>query len=370
LCDTWRGPDMEDTGQFADDAVTDTPPDEDKVSDDFGAAINFESQRDLEMVDRLIQGDHFGTSDKFKIPFSSQLKLSIRDTFQVDADVHNAADRALFRVNVSYTIMRLVTFVLYGCMMVAVSSAVFVYDSSRESHLVFLPLADFFAEKMGETVGLVTIFGFVLLIMATFTVLRVIVRSFAKREIMVNGERFSFAVTSRYEDILSKIVECCGKAGLLQKDNWSLRAKYWVKIALWCSKRAEYLDRYSTTMGWKATFILSSSEILFGIFKVLILLYVCVVVITGWDILNGLAGFNLNFALAGVGLAFLIAIAAVSGWYYLHHFPANIWTKVFAQKIVEDEGNKTHYFDQISELVESFVSTIEAGHRNGNRNVN
>ena len=140
--------------------------------------------------------------------------------------------------------------------------------------LVWGVLVDLIARLPGvgsqsELVYAYAAFGLVL-----FAGLRVVIRALFKREIEINGEKFAYKVKSRYDDIMSRMDKCTRNA-LLESDNWAKRASLWTKIALWCSKRSEYLDRYATTVGWKARFTIKMFHIISLGAKIAIGTYVC-----------------------------------------------------------------------------------------------
>ncbi|MBR9825068.1 MAG: hypothetical protein GYB36_04595 [Alphaproteobacteria bacterium] len=321
----------------------------------------FEAQKELDAADQMIRSIHFGTTDSFIRPFTRQLRTSTRQTFDIDNDIYVEADKSLTRVTRYYLLMRALTFMVY-ILMALMAAAIFAALVPNHLASVYLtPLVQAVSFIAGETVSLletVLIFGVVL---AVLTFARWGFRSLLKLLIRINGKEFSFKVSDRYDSILMRIVECCHNA-MLQKENWPSRARNWTKVALWNSKRAEYLDRYSTTVAWKIRYLITFWHRFFVFGKVLISLGLSTSI--AWSIFTAP---EMTSSAIWAGLIMVITwwTTTAVGWVFFDSFRADLWTTVFAKKIQDDEDTQKHPFDLISDVVENFVSLIESNQFGG-----
>jgi hypothetical protein len=328
-----------------------------------GLAFEFEGAADLDHVDALVERMHFGVSGAHLRPFTTQLKQAIRADFPVDNDIHDVADKAISDVQVAFLKMRTLTFLSFVAMAVVISSilragyptisSVFIADGLPEV------MSGWPGMHLHETIPLAYA-GVAILI---FTVLRSGIRGWYRREIEVNGEKFAFKVKSRYDDIMSKMDKCTRNA-LLETDHWPKRASLWTKIALWCAKRSEYLDRYATTVGWKAKDVLDLSEIFYVGGKVLVGLYVSLTIMATVSITDA-GELQVDTSLYRIVFGAVLLPVLAYCWFFIDRFRNDVWTKKFASLVEDESAPAGNYFDDISGMVESFVRTISASRFNG-----
>ncbi|SDM55234.1 hypothetical protein [Maricaulis salignorans] len=338
-------------------------PQEVETTPDNGLGFEFEGAAELEQVDALIGRAHFGVGGDHIAPFSRQLRKAMRDDFPSDNDIHDIADKAIADVQVGYGLMRVSTFLAYVILMVVLSSTIHAGYPEMQNLLVWGVLVELMAQLPGVGSNSELVYAYAAFGLVVFAGLRVVIRALFKREIEINGEKFAYKVKSRYDDIMSRMDKCTRNA-LLESDNWAKRASLWTKIALWCSKRSEYLDRYATTVGWKARFTIKMFHIISLGAKIAIGTYVCfTIAVSLYAAPDGSLAVHTDLFRV---IAALVAIPAlIYSWAILHWFPGDIWTEKFA-KLVEDESAATgNYFDDISDMVESFVRTISASRFNG-----
>tara|TARA_R110002072_G_scaffold246235_5_gene405476 strand:- start:644 stop:1759 length:1116 start_codon:yes stop_codon:yes gene_type:complete len=330
---------------------------------DNGLGFEFEGAAELEQVDALIERAHFGVGGAHIAPFSQQLRQAMRDDFPSDNDIHDIADKAIEDVQVGYGLMRVSTFLAYFALMVLLSSTLHAGYPEVQNLLVWGALVELVTQLPGMRTNNQFVYAYAGLLLVSFAGLRVVIRALFKREIEINGEKFAYKVKSRYDDIMSRMDKCTRNA-LLESDNWAKRASLWTKIALWCSKRSEYLDRYATTVGWKARFTIKLFHIVSLGAKIAIGSYVCFTIAVSLTTApDGSLAVHTDFFRVSAALVAIPAL--IYSWAILHWFPGDIWTEKFA-RLVEDESAPTgNYFDDISDMVESFVRTISASRFNG-----
>lgn len=325
--------------------------------------FEFDGLSDLEHVDALINRAHFGVGGQHVAPFSQQLKTAIRGEFPVDNDIHDVADEAIDKVESSFVRMRALTFFSFIAMMVFIVSVLKFAIPTLEHVFVLPELAQAVAGLPGLTETPSVAYVYVSVIFLLSLVVRVAIRSLYKREIEINGEKFAYKVKSRYDDIMSKMDKCTRNA-LLESDHWAKKAKAWTKIALWCSKRSEYLDRYATTAGWKAKQTLNTAEFVFVGLKAVLSIYTAFQILVSLEF--GEAGIDqIETDPARIGFVAIFLASLVYGWFFLHRFPNDIWTEKFASLVEEETAPTGNYFDDIAGMVESFVRTIGASRFNG-----
>ncbi len=338
--------------------------DEAPQSPDRNLGFYFEGEADLDHIDKLIAETHFGTLPSYEAPFSLQLKTGIRGSFPIDNDVHDIADGAIAKVEQSFILMRSLTFILFILMMVMISSLLYAAGvPGFENQLVIPIVGEAFMGMPGINEMSVIPYLYAAGIFTVFVVFRYSARLLYKREIEINGEKFAYKVKSRYDDIMSKMDKCTRNA-LLESDHWATRARLWTKIALWCSKRSEYLDRYASTAGWKAKNTMDTSEFIFVALKLIVSLYVLASIAVSIAPVDG-GDEQLLTDSYRVGFVLVLAPALVYFWFFFHRFPNDIWTAKFAGIVEEDSAPTGNYFDDISGMVESFVRTISASRFNG-----
>ena len=361
------GPGLIDSSGLGDGSVLNDGPSLDEVPQTAPVSTpvepEFEGQADLDRVDALIAQTHFGQTSIHIAPFTAQLRASIKNTFEVDADIYAVSDDAIQSVQANYVRMRGLTLTAFIVNLVLVSSMLHAGNDSISNLFVIPILADWFAiwPRVGDLP--IASYGYSLALTAALVIARLLVREWHRRSIEFDGLTFAYRVKARNDEILSKLDRCTRYAGLEGEDR-AERSKKWTKIALWCSKRSEYLDRYTTTLAWKAQDTLKDVQSLTVVLKLGLLIYVASSVILIFDD-NSERAITLTTEIYRLGFVAIFIPSMVYCWHYLHWFQRNIWNATFSETVDGEDAYIGNFYDDISDMVESFARQVDANRFNG-----
>lgn len=288
-----------------------------------------------------IRRSQFGVpqNSKYEVPFSRQLRRSIREDFPVDGELYAEADVRERQTLIIYFIMRIVTVTLFGITL----------------FLIALTYRAWFAGEWIFTANPTALgnFGPALALIGSVTmvsyVLRRIVRFFFFYFMRDRARSLSFKFAKRYSDILSRVTDNCyyGRRRLGEGD-WTVRGRNHMKMALWNAKRAEYLDRYVTTIVWLIrVWVLFIEAFFFTIMG----LGAAGVIIWVWMDKPDSSMLAAQFILSLV----LLAPLMIYLWVFAGRKSGNFWTEEFRGQIAEQSAEEEHYFDRIGKYVEDLI---------------
>ena len=274
-----------------------------------------------------------GAPQKYERPFTRQLKNDTRLQFPVDERYYALAEKAQSDVLARYLSLQVIEVSMLA-LLVAIQALLFAPDRLMGS--LDLP----FLKNLTWPWAL----GSGVLAAAIFAALRSFVRWFFFHEIERKAERLSFEVFKRIDDINTNVTEACLKSRNRKgRGEWSERAREWIVVAIWNAKRAEYLDRFITTLIWSVRTYIVNIEIAAVLLKFAVALIAAVYVFRRDE--------------AAASFAFCGAILVQTGllWLVWGRKPADFWTTVFRKSASEHEENVEPYSDKIASVVENLV---------------
>ncbi len=317
-----------------------------------GITTDFPALDVLKEAQEHFDSIHYGISDTHQLPFSRQLKKSTADLFPRDAALYAEASQTQDAVTHFYALMRLVTFLLFAAVL---TLQVMIFSLPLESAF----FSGFYSSALSELAQNWLVASVAILVVgAVGAIFRYTVRSAFFYFMEVRAERFSFKMFKRIDDIVTEVTVACsrtrdrvGKGG-----EWSKRAKCWVIIALWNAKRAEYLDRYATTVIWCVRTYNRLALIFFSVLKVSALVTAFAVVWSNFAIIG--AGAAAPNTVANVVFSVFLIIQGMTVWHFLGQKPPDFWTKAFRKSASQVEDGLEHYASKVGSVVENLVHEV------------
>jgi hypothetical protein len=307
----------------------------------------FKRQRELDHALAFIRDSRFGVVGRKLRPYSGQLKDEAERLFGIDKDIYATASELQRRTNRRYFLMRSATLFLFVCF-----SAWTLYVSLRPC-LAKWPTIGAMSTLDGVLPGLLSIVvaGLVL------SGIRVAVRNIYFWILKHLVEKLSYAVKMRYQDIINDCRVVSNEIGnIAGEGEWSERARKSMIVALWHAIRADYLDRYSTTVLWKTDVFFEHAELAFWAVKIAIAIAVTGLMIAAGVWACGSAGAWLNYA------AYLLL---GSTWFWFNRKPNNFVENVFTggdrKPHVADESASGPYFFAMADEIENLVKLAQGG---------
>lgn len=277
-----------------------------------------------------------GAPNKYERPFTVQLKNDTRRQFPIDERFYLQAEAAQRSVLRMYVFLQLIEVAMLAALILVQAS---LFAGSRlPDWLQWLPMANL-STPIAFVAGLsVALAG---------AGLRRGFRWYFFHEIERKAERLSYDVFKRIDDISTNVTDACLKSRNRKgRGEWSERARDWIIVAIWNAKRAEYLDRFITTIIWAVrTYILHVEA-------------AAVTVKFALSLAIGVAVFDASTRAAAAGsLGFILGLIlqAVIIWLVWGRKPDDFWTRVFRSSANEHEESLEPYADKIASVVENLV---------------
>lgn len=307
-------------------------------------SVEFKRQSELDAADHFIQQTQFGVVGKKITPFTEQLKREARRFFPIDQDVYDLAQALQREVRSRYASMRFTTLSLFVIFCASTFVIIDLPVNFTKSITATFPPAMQHAWALE-----IVIVGIILSVVRNF------VRWWITKDQRQAVERLSFKVKERYNEILhdcriaaSEIVHMAGEG------SWPERAGKLTKVALWFAIRADYLDRFSTTVLWKIDTSFRNDERCFWAAKMSF---------TAATVLLVLSRTKENFWLGSVDSEHILAlitfiVTAVFGWVLVGYRRNNIFSVTF-NAAYGGEGARSHYFESFATEIENLVELTE-----------
>lgn len=334
----------------------------------------FEAIADLKAADALISKQKLlGWHTKFTAPLSAQLKAEWKALFEQDADFYKKVDTFQRDVILTYAVLRFVTYALF-VLYILTSYNILFLKFSVETHAsnifawlgqVTSGLASFILQLSGDSLWIAFA-----VTTGAFFLLRIIVRSIAFVRMNIKAEKLAHRVANQRWEVLLAGTHAINKAKEppSSTSDWSQHAGRWTKVASWYAKRAEYVDRYSTTVNWLIQFYINRLENIFSAAKagtVLALALHTFVLLPIPDFL-GLQALPESSHVTLRILSGLLMICTVIFWYFLGSAKTSFFREAFEREFAEREtqvtGGRTdykqHFFDQMAGLASGLVKQV------------
>ncbi|PHS26074.1 MAG: hypothetical protein COA84_06715 [Robiginitomaculum sp.] len=318
------------------------------------------AQEHADLADMQSQKDGFARVGKYVTPFSRQIKEECRASFPKDIQAYDAADANQRRAEKLYFSLRLITLLIFGVYVYTIISALLYFVNHNEIRgfilggiLAFLPSFN----------GSELLYFSIFLVLASlvFTAFRFLFRWTIYRELIRCTDRFAHDVAIRYSDIAERMRLCAGNIFIREgrlKDmgmSWEDSVILWTKAALWNAKRAEYLDRYSTTVSWKIRLFIKRFESVTFLVKIAIFIgasYWIYITVMG----EALTGNGMTPALISISVMLLTLLF---GWGYYFHWKDDFLIEAFLNEAKLGYSSETHYYNYIASRLAGTAVDIE-----------
>jgi len=330
---------------------------------------DFEAMQDLEAASTLMRRNLFGGVAKIRLPFSTQLLTEIENAFPVDGDMFKAVAQSHREYRRGYQAAFVLGTIVFGALLavwVAFASEylTLVLDAAAFQSMGHAPW--FFTDEgapnlIGLTFGgplwLYALLFFIAIACAGIAA-RFLLRFLLLREIGNNARDLDNTITQRYELILARVLESCSKiSSARSKDHWSRRAHHWSIVAQWNAKRAEYIDRYFSTIGWKIWLFNTVWELLYAGLRLALIVAAHIWLLAALnERLPDQAQSTLYLIVFGAGAVFT-AYAAYF-WFFWDRKANTTWGDVAAANVKATERGHVHEWERLAEAVETLVKTI------------
>lgn len=337
---------------FAENVLEESPPPP-------GHYGNHPAADDVEAADRQIESADFGFVYKRVLPFTMQVRQSIREMYPCDEIIYNKGDNAERRTSTIYFVLRFITFLLFLIFAAGTASQTSLYFTGEK--MFGVAPGDALAINMGsrllEAIACVALLG------GFLVAVRYFFRWLLLREIEQSAERFAHEVSQRYSDTTSRTFEMAKEVmdRITQGMSWSESAELYAKAALWNAKRAEYLDRYSTNVAWKNQWIFLRVEFVTFFLKSVISLFLAFLIVTEFSFDAGRLGSDLGEKAAFIGV---IAVFLHFGWGYAFRKKGDFWTTAFSKETKLQGSVASNYYNAIPRIIANLVRAVQANERN------
>lgn len=297
-----------------------------------------------------IQRTSFGIPQnaRYELPFSRQLRRSIREEFPVDRELYQEADKRERQTITIYLMMRIIGVIIFAATLAAFGAIYWGWFNGEV----------FFTDEVASPQN----FGLAMGLLAGVAIIswgiRHAVRFFFFYFMRDRARALSFKFAKRHSDILSRITENCfyGRRRVGQGD-WTVRGRNHMKMALWNAKRAEYLDRYVTTIVWLIRIWVIYMETIF-----LTLMGVASFVLIAWvvEMIQTMTAPHMGLMTQAIVSFVLLVPTMIYFWVFSGRKGGNFWTEEFRGQIVQQTVDEEHYFDRIGKYVEDLIDESRA----------
>ena len=336
--------------EFADTDTDFSEDDQPENRDRAPAASPFEAQDELDAAERVVKFLEIGRTVGFRLPFSSQLKHDTEAQFPEDAAFYMQATKSQNRVLRSYFFMRVSGIIAFAGFIYAYLLVASEYFA--ESMLPATAALPGMPDKPTLLVALAAAIG----VAAIGVLIRFTLRYLFFLGINTTAHRLGFLINQQISDINTRVTECCAYSQVRRGAGaWADRGKKWIKVAIWNAKRAEYLDRFSSTVGWLVRLYVTAMELVANAIMIFI------------GAVAAIKIFSLGSGSDPVATFLFIALLAVTivwGWIIAFRRSDDFWTQEIRDEIVAAQKSSPHYFDQISSVTENLIEMIVANERN------
>ncbi|MEL6371579.1 MAG: hypothetical protein AAFR03_12775 [Pseudomonadota bacterium] len=323
-------------------------------------ADQFEAQGELDSANQMIRANEVGRTAGFVFPFSSQLKRDTARQFEADKLFYRTATKTQFKVLAYYFGMRASGLAAFFGFLYCFDLFARHYFLGAEAVVMMPNLVEqvFAGSPLGSTLTALAAVALASIIVRYF--LRVIFFLF----IDVQAHQLSFHIKQRVSDIVSRITECCAYSQVRRGNGlWSSRGKNWIKVAIWNAKRAEYLDRFASTITWLIQFYVNLMEWIANVVMVAASTWVAAHIVTRYHLFSDVEAVR-GSTFDGIIMAVILGLTVFIGWIFLFRRKGDFWTEKFRTELVEAETAAPHYFDQVSSVVENLIEMVVANERN------
>ncbi len=307
----------------------------------------FRRQREFDHAMTFIKNSHFGVVAKKARPYSRQVKDEAERLFPVDIDIYADASHLQRRTNARYITMRVFTLTLFAAftgltylvLRGACTGSPFVIVSIPGLHRPFDAAVQILA--VGLVLGSVR-WG---LRKAYFFTLRHLV------------EKLAFGVKRRYASTVHDCKTVANEMGSVAgAGDWPLRARKSMIVALWHAIRADYLDRYATTVLWKTETFFQHAEWFFWGMK----LWMASTLILVLGIQQGMSA--CDWPTLALGLSVYVAFGLFA-WFYFNRQPndfvGNAFNAVESESKELEQSSSGPYFFALADEIESLVKIAQ-----------
>ncbi len=314
---------------------------ESNIEDEFAAPDELKAAKDYFST----AATSIGSIREYTRPFTKQLKKDTELMFPVDWEFYVEASNVQKKVLSLYFALRCITFSLFAvmvCVQLYVFGHAFIFDHTKNeaSHIHFELLNN-------ELISI----AFIILIGISFGGIRLAFRKLFFYVLKTRARHLSYKIFKRIDDINTRVTETCSKSrDRVGGGLWRVRAKNWMLIAQWNSRRAEHLDRFITTVIWAIRTYITNLERSFLLLKLIF------VTLATWGIFSLLPSSDFSLSLLGIFWLCLI-IQAWIVWHVFDQQPPFFWTSEF-RKSANTDPNAENYADKISGVVENLVDEV------------
>ncbi len=330
---------------------------------------DFEAPGELAAASRLMNRNLFGNVAMKRLPFSRQLLTEIEEAFPVDADMFKAVAKShreyqrgfhvAFTVGTGFFAVLLALWVVFFAEYVTLALNGFAFEATSRTSWFFTAegAPGLFGQTFDAPLWLYALVYAVAIIGAGVAARRVI-RFLLLREIRNNARDLDSMITQRYELILARVIDTSGKiSSARSKPKWHRRAHHWTIITQWNAKRAEYIDRYFSTIGWKIWLFNAVWELVYAGVRLGLIIAAHIwlfAVLSDRFPSEPQSTLYLIVLAAGVGFA---AYAAFF-WFFLDRKANTTWGDVAAANVQASERGRVHEWERLAEAVETAVKNI------------
>lgn len=323
---------------------------------------------ELTAANAMAQATGFGRVGTVVRPFTSQVLSEIRRQFLVDAASHKRADDALSSATVLYDGLRMATFFLtfVPFLFVVVRLSTLVLGAKSDWLSGIDAAWDWLPRLYGDTEA-PNVWTASLVIAAAGGVLflvRLGIRWIFFDRLQRVAESFSNALARQYDEILSEVTkratEIRNRGGATP---WPARARDATKISIWQGKRAEYLDRYMTTVLWKVQNAIETTEWVAWVAKFALGL---LVLATIWGNGDPCGIANMSMVATHFFDKAVLTIVAVPIGVYVWGFSGRRGNSFWTENVTDEakfETKRTHYVNAVAAQVENLVIEVMSQQR-------
>lgn len=317
---------------------------------------------DVLAADAQITVQQFGHVTHYRTPFTTQVRDEIRTAYPCDKDIHDDGDSAELKIVLFYTLLRIVTLLLFaGFLNFAIAIAAIYFTGDYAAINVATGLLSYLPAP--QPPNLMSALGLTVVVALGLFFLRVAIRWLVLREIVQRGEKFAHNVSQRYSDVLTRLSDNAN--GIFDRTNkcrWQRSAELFAKAALWNAKRAEYIDRYTTNIAWRNRwFFLRLEFVSFGI-KAVLAAGACYFIFAGFEFSGSIdTQQNLIEKLSFCGV---IIATLLIGWGYVFRKRGDFWTAAFTKEIKLQSAPQSHYYNMLPRIVANLVALAQSNERN------
>ena len=331
-----------------------TTPSTEKATEPY-LTSEFPKLEEYEAARKYFAKTDYGATMRYKQPFSNQLKDEIISAFGVDGEIYRKANEVQKKVCIQYAALRVVTLgVFLATLLIQLSGlAGQPIEDAPISKTAYR-----FAENLQALVNGDLILLLIITAIGAFALRWGIRWAFLDKTIEIEAERLSHKIFTYIDSVSEDVTNCCSKA----RDRtgrggiWPKRANAWVTIALWNAKRAEYLDRYATTIIWCVRTYTKAIERISQAVKVIATIVAISAVAFGAGPIGEYFGeLSLN---ERISFGLLLGFQTFALWLFLPRKPADFWTLSFRKSATAHHEIEDNYPAKLGRVVENLVDEV------------